>query len=87
MPSAQEIYSKTVSYLPAAERLRLAAMILEDLKWPELRPEPVREQRSSVELAALARAQAYVRSLVPEGRDLVSELLAERREEARRESA
>jgi len=83
MPSAQEIYSKTVSTLPEAERLRLAAMILEDLKWPE----PIREKRSPAELAALARAQAYVRSLVPEGRDLVSELLAERRAEARRESA
>lgn len=50
------------------------------------------EQSSSVrqaspEIPALARAQAYVRSLVPEGSDLVGELLADRRAEARGEQA
>jgi len=43
--------------------------------------------RSSLatEIPGLARAQTFVRGLVPEGRSIVDELIAERREEARKE--
>ena len=37
--------------------------------------------------AAIRRLQAHVREVVPEGVSLVDELIAERREEARREEA
>lgn len=40
----------------------------------------------STRMRALARAQALVRQLVPEGRNLVEELIAERRTEAAKES-
>ena len=81
MENAQDVYSRTVSHLPEPERLRLATLILEELKWPD----SVRQKESDSETPALGRAQDYVRSLVPEGRDLVSELIADRRDEARRE--
>ena len=39
----------------------------------------------ATEIPSLAQAQAFVRGLVPEGRSVVDELIAERREEAQKE--
>ncbi len=52
---------------------------------PETKPLGAGELRSRTRQQTINEAQAIVAPQVPRGRDLVSELIAERREEATRE--
>ena len=53
----------------------------------EARPAPAPVPAASVaDIPGLVQAQSFVRGLVPEGRSVIDELIAERREEARKEN-
>ncbi len=70
--TAQEVYSKTVSIMQPNEKLRLAALILEDLtkikKEAEIYSDKLSEQdKESLAFAALR----YAEEIYPEEQDLV----------------
>lgn len=69
MPTAQDVYADTVRSLPAVERLRLAALILDDLTRTEPAEGDTWPARDQAELAAFSLS--YAEALYPENGELV----------------
>ena len=71
-PTAQEVFAKAVSVLPLSERLRLAALILQDLTQSEVSVVDRRDawdERDECDLTAFSLQ--YAAQLYPEDEDLV----------------
>lgn len=72
MPTAEDVYRKTIRPLPPNERLRLAALILDDLARPKGSATDESDTWSGRDEAdVVAFSLSYAASLYPEDEDLV----------------
>lgn len=71
LTTAREVFSQSVRALPPVERLRLAALILDDLTQSDLSVVDIRDTWSTQDRADLtAFSLAYAATLYPEDEEL-----------------